>query len=431
MGVAKIVSGTAIGQLIALAAAPILARLYTPADFGVFTVIATIAMTFGAVSALRLDLAIPLPEDEVDAYSLTTLGLIACALMTAFGLAISLLLAESVGRLLGDELVAELLWIAPLTGGVAGVFLILNQLAVRRARFGAIARRNLLQSVATTTIQVGSGFAGARPEGLVLGQLGGQASGAFSLLFGSGLRGLSARKGRQLSALRSNARRYRRFPAFLTFAALCNSLGIQAPIFLIALYYGTEVAGWLGLTQRTLGLPITLVGVSIAQVYVSRLAQARRMFTKNLSALFNMVTKRLAIMSVIIATPLLVLGPELFVLVFGPEWQQSGSFARALAVSLAFQLVASPLSQTLIVLERPLLQLTWDIGRLVVCLLSVIIPAYLGLDALAAVWAFGGANAISYAVGWSLSYRAIKTFDRSASESGPDEPSVEPGPGPR
>jgi hypothetical protein len=54
-------------QWLAVAAAPILTRLFTPEDCGLLAVYASLCALIGVMSSLRDDLAIPLPEDDVEA----------------------------------------------------------------------------------------------------------------------------------------------------------------------------------------------------------------------------------------------------------------------------------------------------------------------------------------------------------------------------
>ncbi len=58
--VAVVTAGTALGQGLVLASAPLLTRLYTPADFGVLAVYSSIVSLVAVVGALRYELAIAL-----------------------------------------------------------------------------------------------------------------------------------------------------------------------------------------------------------------------------------------------------------------------------------------------------------------------------------------------------------------------------------
>jgi O-antigen/teichoic acid export membrane protein len=104
---------------------------------------------------------------------------------------------------------------------------------------------------------------------------------------------------------------------------------------------------------------------------------------------------------------LLVAGPLAFRLVFGPEWVESGRYAQALGVAVAGQVVAAPLSQTLIALEKTVVQFCWDAGRLVLAVGAVAVSVALGWSALTAVWTLGLVSGTTYVVSWFLSRRAL------------------------
>ena len=58
-------------------------------------------------------------------------------------------------------------------------------------------------------------------------------------------------------------------------AGVLNVAGLYLPILLLAWLYGPVVAGYVGFTQRVLGLPMTLIGQSVAQVYLGELSSVR------------------------------------------------------------------------------------------------------------------------------------------------------------
>ena len=402
-GVVAIMLGTALGQVLALLASPFLSRLYSPSDFGIFASINALAMVLGTVMALRYELAIPLPREEADARHLVVLGGLVTTWTTLVGIALAAAFHDRLASVFGvPQLGSWLIWV-PLIAGAVTFFQILNQWALRQHRYTATARRNVVQSVATMVTQLLAGWRSSGPGGLVLGLAGGQILGAASLTRGASLRGHVAR-----GTLIRLARRFRRFPLLLAPSGLLNAVGLYLPVLLFGALYGTQVAGWFGFTQRILALPIALVGQAIAQVYLSELAAAKRHDTDRERQLFRLASTRLVILGVVGALLLLLLARPLFPLVFGAPWRESGAMAQALAISLALQFLANPLSQTLIVYEQTALQLGWDTARLIAVTTAIVVPAQLGASPLAAVWCMSVASAVCYAASWWLSLSAVR-----------------------
>lgn len=404
-GAITIMAGTAFGQLLAVAVSPLLSRLYSPADFGVFSVVNALAMVLGTVLAGCYELAIPLPDKDEDARALFVLGTVLTVMTTAVTTAVFILLTPLLIELLDEPGAVTWLGWVPLVAAALAFFRLLNQWALRQQRYGATARRNVISASSTVLIQLVSGWRAAGPGGLIVGLGLGQALGAASLMVGSRI---SLRTSR--ADLRRLARRYRRFPLLLAPSGLLNSAGLYLPVILIATLYGAEAAGWLGFTQRILALPVTLIGQAVAQVYLGELARAHRNRVDQQARLFHITSVRLALIGAGGALLLMVVARPLFPWVFGEPWQQSGAMAQALAISLGLQLVASPLSQTLVVYERTRLQLAWDIGRLTLVTGSIVVTAEAGGDVLACTWAFSTATAAAYLLSWWLSRNVVKGF---------------------
>ena len=406
-GVFSIVGGTAIGQIFAFALSPVLSRLYGPSEFGSFAVLSALVLTFGTIAALRLELAVPLPPSEREAQSLVAVGTVAALGFALVGTAFVGLAGARVSAAFHQPGLMPWLWIVPVSASVMSTYMLLNQLAIRHRRFASIGRRNALQSSSTVIVQLFAGLAGLG-GGLILGLGLGQLVGAFSLTAGAGLRSPAATEGRSRGRMVAALSRYRRFPLYLGPAGLLNVLGQQLPILLVAYWYGAHVAGWLGLTQRVLALPVTLVGTAVAQVYLSEISRAARGDSEGARRLFRRSTRLLLIVAGLLLSVLLIFGPVLFSFVFGETWRESGEFARAMALGLAGQMVGSPLSQTLIVFGRQRLQLFWDSLRVVSICVVVAVAVWAGVAPVVTIWLIGGLSALLYGLSWYLSHRVLR-----------------------
>lgn len=399
-----IASANAAGNAINFAAMPVLARLFTPEAFGAFAVVSALSMALCSFAGGRLELAVPLAKSDEDAKSLVLLG-------TYFALATSILFLAGAATAMefssiGDRPAAEWIWTVPLLALPLSTFQLLNAWAIRHLQFSRMGRRTILQAAVSTVLQLIAGVVGLAAGGLILGYTLGQAVGTLSLLFGSGL--LTRRSRIAKASLLDVLRRYRRFPIYLAPAGLLNTLGLQVPVLLIAYCYGQQAAGHLGLTQRVLAVPVVLLAQAIAQIYLGELTRARREEAGSGAELelFESVSIRLAA----IAVPLLIglwFSPWVFDLVFGEQWRISGQMARALGLMAAVQLVGFPISQTLVVYERVLLQLTWDVCRFAGVALGILIPWKMGVDVVTTVSIYGSVSALAYALGWAMARQTI------------------------
>lgn len=405
--VATISLATVLAQLLAAAATPLLTRLYSADEYGSFFIVFSVSQALAASFALRLELAVPLPRNDSDARSLVGTAtaasgafLVLVLIVTAFG-----------RRLLSEALGLDVnLWIIVLVGPLAASFAtaaVLNAVAIREARFRAIATRSILVGALTVVFQLIGGIVNAGVAGLAISAFVAQFVGIASLYIGSPLlRSRSARSNRA-----QVLRRYRRFPLVLGPAGLINSLGENTPLLVVGALYGPEAAGYFGLTLRVVAVPVAVVGAAAAQVFGSELARRRREETGTEPELFLKASRSLGLLALGFGAVLALAGPGVFRFVFGPDWAQAGDMARAFALAAAVQIVASPLSQTLGVYERVVAQFFWDSSRLVLTVGSLAAAWALGAPLVTAVWMLSVVAASCYAANWVLCHRTV-TSDR-------------------
>jgi O-antigen/teichoic acid export membrane protein len=140
-GVLAIAGGAAGGQFVAIAASPVLTRLYTPGDFGVFAVLIAITVTLGSIAALRYELAVLLPASDREALSLVFVGLISATVIAVLGTAAVALLGPEVAGAFSQAALMPWLWFVPAMSALMASYLLMNQLAVRQRRYAASGRR--------------------------------------------------------------------------------------------------------------------------------------------------------------------------------------------------------------------------------------------------------------------------------------------------
>ena len=82
--VTLLLSGSALSQALPILVSPIVTRLYSPADFGVFAIFSTVLGLIGPIANLRYDLSIVMPDDETKAVELAAIGIYVAALLSLF-----------------------------------------------------------------------------------------------------------------------------------------------------------------------------------------------------------------------------------------------------------------------------------------------------------------------------------------------------------
>ena len=108
-------TGTTIAQAIPIAISPILTRIYTPEDFGVFALFIAITAILGTVANGRYELAIMLPKKDEDAINIFALGFIITCFISLILLILVVIFNDYFTKLLGNEEISFWLYFVPIT----------------------------------------------------------------------------------------------------------------------------------------------------------------------------------------------------------------------------------------------------------------------------------------------------------------------------
>jgi len=391
-GVSVLVGGTAASQVLLFAAAPILTRLYAPDDFGLLALYAALLGIGGVVVSLRYQLAIPLPGDDQEAASVALAALFAVLGTVAASGIVVVLFRQPIATGLNAPELGPLLWLLPVGLLALGLYQVFKYWAIRVEDFGPVARSKITQAVSAVALQLGLFPLG--PIALVLGQAAGHGAGGGRLAKTALAGNWSLFRRATPRSVWASAVRYRRFPLYSTWGAAFNKLGWNLPALALAPLFSPAVAGVYLLTHRVLVAPQSFLGEAVGQVFLSRAAESDR--SEELGALVRKLVARLAVIGLPPTLAIMIVGPQLFDFVFGPQWRQAGDFARWMAPWLFLVFLTSPLSTLFSVLERQSEEMLFQGGLLVGRVIALLGGAALG-DALVAVAFYALVNAAGYA----------------------------------
>lgn len=387
--VSVLVGGTAGAQIIGILSAPILTRLYEPDDFGLLAVFVSLIALFTVLSSLRYELAIPLPKSEQDAANLTVLGLCIVALTSVVVFALTGIFGQTIVTIMDVKKLGEYLWILPLSVFFIGSYQVLSYWCIRQRKFGLIAKTKTRQSVVTAIIQLAGAQFGQ--VYLIAGQVIGQSFGSFALIKNA-FKYVEFRNVK-ISELRRLAIRYKQFPLFSTPSGFLNAAGNQLPTLILAALFDVTAAGLFMLANKILMLPISMIGSSISNVFLSEAPKAQR--ENRLGGLVQRLFLKLVDISLVPSIILLLLGPRIFEFIFGNEWKEAGVLASWMSIWLFFVFISSPLNNIFVVLEMQKKSLIFN-GILLSARVSAIILGSLTEDLVLTIAIYSVTSAICW-----------------------------------
>jgi O-antigen/teichoic acid export membrane protein len=346
-----LMSGTAVAQVLPVAALPVLSRLYSPEQFGTFGLFLSIATSLSVLSTGRYELAVMLPKKDADAFHLVVLSSAITCCFSALFLVLSFFIRGPVSAILKNPEISQWLFLASFSILFLGLFQIFNYWANRNNQYREMAAGRVIQTGLMVAIALGLGFFHVGSGGLICAGVAGQLAAAAYLAV------TACRKRRNMELavdcreLRRQAVRYAKFPRINSMHALMDMLQLNGIVFLISAFFGKTVLGHYSMTMRVLRTPLSFVGTSIAQVFYHR-TSADYNAGKEFYGLVKKTAARLAVLAFPVFLVLFLAAPSIFSFVLGPKWREAGVYAKILAPWLYLNFIYSPLSQIPLILNK-------------------------------------------------------------------------------
>lgn len=371
--------GTAVGQFIVLLSAPVLTRLYTPREMGLFSLLVAFVGFVCVGTGLRYEMAVVSAENEREA------GLLTCASIFS-----TVPVAIGFGMILYGMIRYRLVaygqlpsWSVPFVVFlliITQMFMSLRYWHVRQSNFSMIGRVLVVQGVGRAVVPIIAGVVGLGWIGLLLGELAGRMLGTHRMLAAAYSSLSSVTRGMRPSLLVETCKKYWKFPAVVLPSSLIEALGPAILLPLIATLFGSDKAGLFFLVTRLGTIPAAFVSASISDVFHARASEDFRTDAALLRPFLVNAAKKMLCAGSLIYGPVAILSPLVFGALFGNQWAESGILMAIVAPVALVGLVVSPLSRLLLVVNRQEMKLVADLMRVCLPLLGVVIGYHLGLN---------------------------------------------------
>ncbi|WP_338115114.1 lipopolysaccharide biosynthesis protein [Thiocapsa imhoffii] len=404
--VAMVASGTAGAQAITMAFAPIITRIYGPEAFGLLGTFMAIVAVAVPLAALAYPIAIVLPKDDRDAIGLVRLSAILSVAIALFAAALLVISGDWLTVTLGAESVSRYLLLIPVAMLFAAWQQIVTQWLIRKKEFGVIARAAIAQSLILNSAKSGIGW--LHPVGAVLIVLStlGQALYAGLLFFGARRRYQRSddlERHDPRTPLRELAYRHRDFPLYRAPQIFINAASQSLPVLMLAAFFGPAAAGFYTLGTMVMGMPSTLVGKAVNDVFYPRITEAAHN-GENLTRHIVRATGAMFAIGVVPFGLVVVFGPMLFSFVFGSDWAMAGEYARWLALWLLAGFINRPSVATIPVLSLQRGFLLYELASVIVRVSAIVLGVLLFQSDVVAVTLFAVVGVVLnlFLIAWVL-----------------------------
>ncbi len=347
--VLTLMTGTTIAQAIPIAISPVLTRIYTPEDFGMFALYMSVASIISVIATGRYEMAIMLPKEDEDAVNIVALSIIISFFVSFISLAIVFFFNAQITILLGNPEISNWLYFIPITVLLTGFYQSFNYWSNRKKQYKRLATNRVMRSGTTAVVNMSMGFGGFGSSGLILGGVLGQgvATSALGRMVWREDKGLLE----NISKLKMFAmmRKYKKLPMFNLPNAVIDGFRLSGISILIAKFFTTATLGQFALAWKIVQTPMSLIGSSLSQVFFQKISSANK-------SDLNSLVKIFIIKASLIALPIFLIiyffAVDIFIFIFGENWKLAGEIASVMTPWLFLNFITSPISTLFIVLNR-------------------------------------------------------------------------------
>jgi len=386
--ISKMISGGVLAQGISLVAAPVVARIFFPSQFGKVALLSSLASMIVPVSTFCYNQAIPLPRSENEANGiaqncfLILLTLSAAVLFIVLSFILYYPSAKYVASL-GSWIF--LLPVLVFTMGAARTFHFMN---VRSKQFGINASSQVVQNGTTSSTRVAGGiFLGASEWLLFITILLGNSVYLLFLARRNFKKALNASQRLKLRGRLDLAKKFKDFPLYTMPTVIITSLSQNLPILFLGYFFDAAILGFYAFAHRLINLPLNVVSDSIRQVYFQKAAE---LFNAGRELKYTMVktTLGLVFIGLLPLVLLIFFSKDFFTLFLGSRWGESGVFAAILAPLMFSRFIAQPSNAVFIVLRRQGLLFKYQFVAIFFKLFSFLHAYYLSFSIYQTLWYF-------------------------------------------
>jgi O-antigen/teichoic acid export membrane protein len=384
--VLTLMTGTVLGQGIALLLSPIITRLFALEDFSAFEQYSFLLSVLSVVICGKYEYSIMQPKEEEDARHLLALSLRIALFSSVIVLVLFFFTSGVIAEAYNSPSLRYLLWTLPFALFLAGAFNALNYWFSRQKNYRVAATSKFLYSAVGEPFKLIAGAIKPTPAGLILSTLIGHMTATwqswwqFKKSHPIGLQQID--KTRMMSL----AKTYNRYPRFAIWGSILNTLAQWAHVAVFGYYYGEAALipiAYIALSRRIFFNPLGILANSYGQVFYQRIQQIDDGYQLKNFYISNLL--RFAAFGAAMIGLVYLLPPNSLGFIFGEKWTEALVYLRVLCFWYALNFAITSLSFIFNRLQLQHYTLIADAVHFVSIVVAFACSFHFGLDALGAV----------------------------------------------
>lgn len=353
-------SGTIIAQFITLISIPLLSRFFSNIDHGLYGNYITILSYFSIVATLRYELAIVFAKSKKSVNYLIIICLINSLVVFFLSILVIILLKYYYFSNYEWSNISGIIFMLPLSIVFNGVIQTFINYYNRHKNYIELSKVRLFLSVLSNTLPFILSFIFIKKNVLIISYFIAQLIVATIILLHNYKLIAKIVCDFQPKLFKAVLVRFKKLAIYNSPSTLIDQLASTIPIIFIGYKFGVGASGVYLMATKVVSLPSAILTVPVSQIFFQQVSESH-ISGKSLKSIFKKSTLILLIISVFFFGLLFFRGEEIFKVILGNTWSESGRIASILAISGFIKFIVSPLSLILTATEKLKILALWQI----------------------------------------------------------------------
>lgn len=320
--IAKISSGTMLGQIISFITLPIIARIYGAEIMGIWTLLNSIAIIINSFSDMGLTNALMVEEDDdsmLRLYNVVTTIVFAISIVTGVGVAVYYFIVPNSMELSTAFLAIFMIVLIFALQQTQVCYTWLN----RKGKYDVLMKNPMINNSVIGIVAILFGMIGFKKYGYYI-----------AVIFGNIITILHMKRflPKKMFTLKKEDfktvfKTRKRFVMYQMPTNVISQVKNQLPVMLIEGFFGTKILGYYSVSVKILNIPITLLANAIGRVFFQTISDMARKGQEIGEFTYRNIVKAMKI-AIVPMIFLVAFGDVVIMILFGKEYEMAGAMLQ-------------------------------------------------------------------------------------------------------
>lgn len=398
-------SGTVLSQIIPILFLPILTRIFSPNQFGEYSLFIAITTILIILVTAKYELAIHLPKSLDKARRILNLTIF-ISLVISLVIFISLTIIISIwNRYSNNEVNLSFIFFIVISILMMGIYYAYYQYLSRINEYKILGINKIIKQLFIGFATVGLSVFTTHYM-LIIGLIISQLIATLFLVRYTYKKDPDYKFKLEFKEFKMILKEYKDFPKFQIPTQLLNTGNFHLITLIFGVIFSSTIIGLYSLAQRMLRFPMVIIGHAITDVFRQRAAKDFNEFG-NCKKIYLTTLKLLTMTGIPVFIVIFIFAPSVFGIMFGQDWYAAGEFVRYLLPMLLMQYIFSPLNAVFIIFNKQNVELYWQVFMMVFSIITITFAYLISGKAEIIILSYSLVNAMSYLVVGLLTFKIV------------------------